>query len=134
MTYKINPIGYVRDQDDCNVIEILPQYEEAIHGLEEYSHLILLVWFHKSDNEKDRSLLKVHPRHNKDNPLTGIFATRAPVRPNPVALFIPSIISIDKNIIRVSKTEAFDGTPVIDIKPYLPHIDSITDASAPDFR
>ncbi len=134
MSFEINPVGFIRSEKDFTSIEILPGYEDAVHGLELYSHIIILVWFHKSDNDSDRQLLKVHPRHNKKNPLTGIFATRSPVRPNPVAIFIPSVISIKRNIITVSSIDALDGTPVIDIKPYIPLLDSIPEAKVPEFR
>lgn len=134
MSYKINPVGFVRSVEKSTLLEILPGYENALHGLELYSHIIILVWLHKRDNAPDRQLLKVHPRHDKNNPLTGIFATRSPVRPNPVAIFIPSIISINRNIIKVSSMDVFDGTPVIDIKPYIPSLDSIPEAKVPEFR
>jgi tRNA-Thr(GGU) m(6)t(6)A37 methyltransferase TsaA len=127
-------VGFIRSGKNGTSIEILPGYEEALHGLELYSHIILLVWFHKRDNIPDRKILKVHPRHNKNNPLTGIFATRSPVRPNPVAIYMPSIISINRNIISITAIDAFDGTPVIDIKPYIPSLDSISEAKAPEFR
>lgn len=134
MSFEINPVGFIRSEKDFTSIEILPGYEDAVHGLELYSHIIILVWFHKSDNDSDRQLLKVHPRHNKKNPLTGIFATRSPVRPNPVAIFISSVISIKRDIITVSSIDALDGTPVIDIKPYIPLLDSIPEAKVPEFR
>ncbi len=133
MSYKVTPIGFIRSEKEFTSVEILPAYEEAVHGLELYSHIIILLWFHNSDNESDRQLLKVHPRHNKKNPLTGIFATRSPVRPNPVAIFIPSIISIERNVININSIDAFDGTPVIDIKPYIPSLDSIPEAKTPKF-
>ena len=134
MAYEIAPVGFIKPGKNSTLIEILPGYEGAVHGLEPYSHIIVLVWFHKRDNGPDRQLLKVHPRHNKNNPLTGIFATRSPVRPNPIAIFIPSIISINRNIINVSSIDAFDDTPVIDIKPYIPSLDSIPDAKVPEFK
>jgi tRNA (adenine37-N6)-methyltransferase len=133
MSYEINPIGFLRSEENYKTIEILPGYEDAVHGLNLYSHIIILLWFHKRDNPVDRHLLKVHPRHDKNNPLTGIFATRSPVRPNPVGIFMPSIISINRNLIKVSPIDAFDGTPVIDIKPYIPSLDSISEAKVPKF-
>lgn len=133
MSYEINPIGFIKSNNDLSEIEILSGYEDALYGLEGYSHIIVLVWFHKRDNHSARKLLKVHPERNKNNSLTGIFATRSPVRPNPIALFIPSIISINRNIIITSSMDVFDETPVIDIKPYIPELDSIPEAKAQDF-
>jgi len=133
MSYEIIPVGFIRSGENSTSVEILPGYEDAVHGLELYSHIIILLWFHKRDNDYERKLLKVHPRHNKNNPLTGIFATRSPVRPNPVGIFTPAIISINRNTIKVSPVDAFDGTPVIDIKPYFPSLDSISEAKVPEF-
>jgi len=133
MSYEIIPVGFIRSGENSTSVEILPGYEDAVHGLELYSHIIILLWFHKRDNDYERKLLKVHPRHNKNNPLTGIFATRSPVRPNPVGIFTPAIISINRNTIKVSPVDAFDGTPVIDIKPYVPSLDSISEAKVPEF-
>ena len=133
MQYEITPVGFVNKGDNCSEIEVLPQYEEALDGLKGYSHIIVIVWFHKRDNPQARNLLKIHPRRNKNNPLTGIFATRSPVRPNPVAVFTPEVISIEGNRITVSSMDTYDETPVIDIKPYIPGLDSIPEAVTPDF-
>ena len=65
----------------------------------------------------------MHPRGNKDNPLTGVFACRAPVRPNLIALSLCKIVSVEDSTVRVEKIDALDGTAIVDIKPYIPHID-----------
>lgn len=88
---------------------------DALDGLEVGQEIILLTWFHLSDRE----ILKVHPRNELKNPLTGVFATRSPDRPNPVGLHPVTILEISGNQIRVSPLEAIDGTPIIDIKPVI---------------
>lgn len=87
----------------------------ALHGLAEGDDIIVLTWLHKSR----RDVLKVHPRGNTDNPLTGVFATRSPDRPNPIGLHRVVIHRIEKNRLLIGPMEAIDGTPVIDIKPVL---------------
>jgi tRNA-Thr(GGU) m(6)t(6)A37 methyltransferase TsaA len=70
---------------------------------------------------------------NKANPLTGVFATRSPVRPNPIALFSCKVVAIEGRLIHVESIDAFDGSPILDIKPYIPSIDSISQAKGPKF-
>ena len=73
----------------------------------------------------------VHPRGNKANPLTGVFATRSPFRPNLIGLSVCRIKSVDDAGITVDDIDAFDGSPIIDLKPYIPTIDSVPEASGP---
>jgi len=87
----------------------------ALDGLAEGDDIIVLTWLHQSR----RDVLKVHPRGNKRNPLTGVFATRSPDRPNPLGLHRVTIRQIGKNRLLIGPIEAIDGTPVVDIKPVL---------------
>ena len=87
----------------------------ALEGLAAGDDIIILTWLHKSR----RDVLKVHPRGNRDNPLTGVFATRSPDRPNPIGLHRVVVRRIDENRLLISPMEAIDGTPVVDIKPVL---------------
>ena len=75
----------------------------------------------------------VYPRNNPKNPLHGVFATRSPVRPNLIGLSICKILSIEDNIIQIDTIDAYDGSPVIDLKPYIPDIDSEEDAQVPEW-
>ena len=70
---------------------------------------------------------------NREDPLTGVFATRSPVRPNLIALTLCKIVAVKDNVIQIEKTDAFDGTPVLDIKPFIPGYDTTEDAKAPDW-
>lgn len=97
-------------------IEIYPGFIEALDGIVQDCSIVLLTWFHQAE----RDTLKVHPRGDPNNPLTGVFATRSPDRPNPIGLHRVKVLEVDKQRgLRVYPLEAIDGTPVIDIKPIL---------------
>ena len=128
---SIDPVGIIHDENEYSSIEIFKEYADALLGLDGFSHIIILAWFHKNDIEEKRRIHRVRPRGVKKNPLTGVFATRSPVRPNPVSHFTSRIISIDENIINIEKIGAFEGSPVIDIKPYIPEEDSASDVKLP---
>jgi len=132
-SFQIYPIGVIKKKDQSVCIEIYEKFRDALQGLEKNSHIIVLTWFHESDTKTKRKTLQVHPMGNKANPLTGIFATRSPVRPNPIALFSCNVIAIEGRLIYVESIDAFDGSPVLDIKPYIPKIDSISQAIGPRF-
>ena len=88
---------------------------EALDGLQPGDQIIVLTWFHQADRE----VLKVHPRSDRNRPLTGVFATRSPDRPNPLGLHPVTSRRITGNRVRIGPIEAIDGTPVVDIKPAL---------------
>ncbi len=97
-------------------IEIYPGFIEALDGIVQDCSIVILTWFHQAE----RDTLKVHPRGDPNNPLTGVFATRSPDRPNPIGLHRVKVLEVDKQRgLRVYPLEAIDGTPVIDIKPIL---------------
>ena len=96
-------------------LEVTPSVAEAMDGLAVGDDIIVLTWFHRAR----RDTLKVYPRSDRNRPLTGVFATRSPDRPNPVGLHRVTIRKIVKNRLRIGPIEAIDGTPVIDIKPAL---------------
>ena len=135
------PIGFVRNEvqgpgvrDWSQVVSeivVEPRFEEALDGLEEYSHIFVLFWMHRSP-AGECIAMKTHPQMRADLPLVGVFATRSPVRPNPVGMTIVSLIERDGNVLRVKGLDAFDGTPVIDLKGFFPG-DSIKDARVPDW-
>jgi tRNA-Thr(GGU) m(6)t(6)A37 methyltransferase TsaA len=96
-------------------IEVRPSVAQALDGLKAGEELIILTWFHRAR----RDVLKTHPRSDPSRPLTGIFATRSPDRPNPIGLHQVKLREIRKNRMRVGPIEAIDGTPVIDVKPVI---------------
>jgi len=103
---------------------------EALDGLDGFSHIIVLYWMHQLPSGRELPL-KVHPMGKPELPLVGRFATRSPSRPNPVGQATVRLLERRGNILKVKGLDAIDGTPVIDIKPYLPGYDSATDAKAP---
>jgi len=117
-TYHIFPVGRVRKPGSAVSIEIYDKYKDALLGLEEFSHIYVFYWFHENDTPQQRSILQVHPRNDRRNPLTGVFATHSPVRPNLIALTLCRIVSVSENMIAIDGIDAHDGTPVIDIKSY----------------
>jgi len=92
-----------------------PWAAPALHRLQAGDEIIVITWFHRSR----RDVLRVHPRSDLSNPLTGVFATRSPDRPNPLGLHPVVVRSIDGLRLRIGPIEAIDGTPVVDIKPVL---------------
>lgn len=129
----LEPIGWVRNtiSDSQEVIweEIESQvviedkFSEALEGLEEFSHITILFWLHRKREEPPP--LKIRPEMREDMPLVGLFATRAPVRPNPIGLTVVELLERQGNTLRVRGLDAYDGTPVLDIKPYLPRGDRV---------
>lgn len=96
-------------------IEVDAAVAQALDGLTVGDAVIVITWLHQAD----RSLLKVHPRDDLNNPLTGVFATRSSDRPNPLGLHRVTILEMTGNRLKVGPLEAIDGTPVVDIKPVL---------------
>jgi tRNA-Thr(GGU) m(6)t(6)A37 methyltransferase TsaA len=96
-------------------LEVAAPFAAALHGIEVGDELIVISWFHRAD----RDTLQTHPRSDPRNPLTGVFATRSPDRPNPLGLHPVTVRAIDGTRLRVGPLEAIDGTPVVDIKPVL---------------
>jgi len=90
-----------------------------LNGIDDFSHLIVLYWAHLIPQER-RSITRVHPMGNSDFPLVGVFATRSPVRPNTILSTIVSLVKRTGNILKVTGLDALDGSPILDIKPYIP--------------
>jgi tRNA-Thr(GGU) m(6)t(6)A37 methyltransferase TsaA len=130
-TYCIRPIGWVRKQNGQTVVEVGEPYLPALLGLEQYSHIWVIYWFQENDNPRDRAVLQVHPCRNPGNPLTGVFAARAPVRPNLIGLSAARLIRLEGGRLIVDNLDAREGTPVLDIKPYLPVSDAVSEAKVP---
>jgi tRNA (adenine37-N6)-methyltransferase len=131
--FSVFPIGVVKKFSEETFIDVMVSYEGALMGLEGFSHIVVLWWFHQNDTPERRGTLKVHPRNNPENPLTGVFATRSPLRPNPIALSTCKILRIERRRIFIDKIDAFDGTPVLDIKPCITDLDFAADVKIPDW-
>lgn len=110
---------------------VRPDLEDALEGLKEFSHLIVVFWFHLSPSG-DSAPHQTHPQMRPDLPLVGVFATRSPVRPNAVGVAVVKLQGQSKNVLIVTGLDALDGTPILDIKPYLPR-DSAAEIKVPDW-
>jgi tRNA-Thr(GGU) m(6)t(6)A37 methyltransferase TsaA len=130
--FTVYPIGQITKQDGRTTIILDRKYQPGLLGLDGFSHVYVLYWFDRNDTLQNRSVLQVHPRGNKKNPLCGVFATRAPVRPNLIALSLCKVISVRENVIEIDQIDAFPNTPVLDLKPYIPNIDT-ANASFPEW-
>ena len=132
-TFQIFPVGAVRKKEEATWIEIFEPYGDALLGLEGFSHIQVLFWFHENDTAERRKTLRVHPRGDKKNPLTGVFATHSPLRPNLIGLTLCKIKLIRDNRIEIEDIDAFNGTPVIDVKCYIPSSPAESDIRLPDW-
>ena len=125
----IRPIGEVKNNiqeppregwhEVVSELVLDDKLEEATEGLEEFSHIMVVFWMHKVPQEGGIPT-KVHPRGRQDLPLVGLLATRAPRRPNPIGVSVVRLLERYGRILKVKGLDAIDGTPLIDIKPYLP--------------
>ena len=127
--YSLHPIGHIRSTlrapDEAPRqgsegapdawLEVEPSFARALSGLAAGDEVIVLTWLHRAD----RDVLEVHPRGDPRNPLTGVFATRSPHRPNPIGLHRVSVRALSGTCLRISPIEAIDGTPVVDVKAVL---------------
>jgi len=122
----LKPIGFVRtkaagdevkDKGRISQIVVNSELTEALEGIAEFSHLFVLFWLHEVTSEK-RKTLKVHPRGREDLPLLGVFATRTKLRSNPIGLTLVELLKVEGNVLTVRGLDAFDETPVLDLKPF----------------
>ena len=134
----LQTIGTVRNQltgrarrdvkNTVSKIVVASSLTEALDNLDEFSHIIVLYWMHLS---RQPAPMKVHPRRRAELSPVGVFASRSPDRPNPIGKATVRLLGRRDNILTVEGLDAVDGTPVIDIKPYIPGIDSADDAATP---
>lgn len=129
--FTVRAIGYVKIVDKRTLIVLEKQYQPGLLGVEQWSHVQVLWWFDKNDKPPQRAILQVHPRGDQNNPLTGVFACRAPVRPNLIGLSLCKVLSVKDNMVEVEKIDAFEGTPVLDLKPFAPGQDSASGVKVP---
>ena len=127
----LDPIGRVERRNGKIFVTVQPEFAEALDGIEGFSQIWVIYWFHGNDTPEKRRTLKVHPRRDPANPLTGVFATRSPARPNLLGLQACRLVSREGNRLEVAGLDAWDGSPVLDIKPYLPPLDAYPQATMP---
>lgn len=116
-SFIVRPIGQIKRDAGKTFIVLDKRYQPGLLGIEKREAIWVLWWFDQNDTPARRATLQVHPFMNDENPLTGVFAARAAVRPNLIALTPARILSVKDNIIEIDDIDAFNNTPVIDIKP-----------------
>ena len=112
----MSPIGWVRKSEGRTWIEVDKKYQPGLMGLENFSHVWVLWWFDRNDTPEKRAVLQVHPGGNPANPKRGVFATHSPVRPNLIGMTRCRILSVKENVVEIDGIDAFDDTPVLDLK------------------
>jgi len=125
--YLLEPIGFIRSElkrrKDAPrfytegapnaILEVMPKFKRGLDRMRVGDEIIVITWLHLAR----RDILMVHPRGDKSRPLTGVFSTRSPARPNPLGLHRAKVLQTQKNRLTIGPIEAIDGTPVVDIKP-----------------
>ena len=114
--FKVYRIGTVKKDGKRTMIVLKKKYQDGLLRLDKLSHITVIYWFDRNDTPGKRAILKVHPQGNRNNPLTGVFATHSPVRPNLIAITRCRIISVKDNVIEIDGIDAFPDSPVLDLK------------------
>ena len=131
---EVGFIGVVERAGETEVrVRIVPEYCDGLKGINDSSHIIILYWLHLRDKEEERRTLQVFPRRHAVNTKVGVFACRSPTRPNPIGLCVVELLKVEGFTITVKGLDALEGSPVIDIKPYIPRADSVPDARVPEW-
>lgn len=134
--FTISPIGYIRCGEEGFYLEIKEEFRGALKEARGFSYLQVLFWCHHVDTPEYRKETIAQQPYKNSPAEVGIFATRSPVRPNPIALTPVPVIDIDleKGIIRIPFIDAEPGTPIVDIKPYTPCLDRVKNVSTPEWN
>jgi tRNA-Thr(GGU) m(6)t(6)A37 methyltransferase TsaA len=135
----MHAIGTVRNQitdpvdsgwgEVISVVELEPRWTGAVDGLSEFSHAIILTYLHQAAGREVP--VWRHPRNRTDMPLLGVLAQRARVRPNPIGITTCKIVDVEPNRLTIKGLDAISGTPVLDIKPYVPLFDRVETPEVP---
>jgi len=133
--FKVSPIGYVRAGKAEFCLQVEKEYRPALKGLEGFSHINVFWWCHLLDNEEQRKIMECERPYKTAPAKMGIFATRSPLRPNPIALtpVFVARLDCDQGVIHTPYIDAEDGTPILDLKPYHPAVDRIREVTVPDW-
>lgn len=133
--YSLKPIGTIHIEGAEMFIELDESYRQGLVGLDGFSHINVLWWFSEFDNHEARGRLSSPQPYKQAPEVMGVFATRSPIRPNPLALTAVSVLDLDDQtgIIKIAYIDANDGTPVLDIKPYTPSLDRIDNPAVPEW-
>ncbi len=132
---SFTPVGKVVMGGESFQIQLDAAYAQGLAGLEEFSHIQVLWWGNQYDSPETRQILTAESPYKSGPDKIGIFATRSPVRPNPILLTVVQVLSVDaeKGIIEVPFIDAEPDTPVLDIKPYHPSSDRVKSVRVPGY-
>jgi tRNA-Thr(GGU) m(6)t(6)A37 methyltransferase TsaA len=131
--FQVVPVGVVESTDKVAKIRVFEKFCDGLYRLDGFSHLIVLYWFHERDTENERHVLRVVPTRHQAREEVGVFASRSPSRPNPIGLCVVRLVKIDGCSLTVENLDAFNGSPVVDIKPCLPNMDFVSNAKVPEW-
>ncbi len=139
----LRPIGVVRNRitdtsfrdwmEVTSRVVLRPELADALLGLETFSHIYVLFWPHHVPDEARGSKHQLYPLDDPQYPLTGVLATRSQIRFNPILVSAVRLLGVKGNVLRVRGLDAVDGTPVLDVKPYVPYYDSLPEATVPQW-
>jgi tRNA-Thr(GGU) m(6)t(6)A37 methyltransferase TsaA len=127
-------VGFVeRSGMDEARVRVYSEFCSGLKGIGDFSHLIILYWIHLRDTEGERGTLLVFPKRHGWNVETGVFASRSPSRPNPVGLCVVELLRVEGCVLVVRELDALEGSPIVDVKPYIPRADAVLDARVPEW-
>lgn len=128
---KLNPIGQVKKEEDEMVIEIKAEYLKALKELEDFSHIQVIWWASHYESEKYRGYTQSQKPYKEGPDTLGLFATRSPIRPNPIMMTVCELLAVEGHTLKIGYIDAFEETPILDIKPYLPCSDKVSQVKLP---
>jgi tRNA-Thr(GGU) m(6)t(6)A37 methyltransferase TsaA len=133
-TYPVSPIGKVCRAGNGPHLQIDEPFRPGLRQLDHFSHVMVLWWADRFDNAEARAMLQTRPPYAEEH-LTGVFASRAPYRPNPIAMTTCKVKGVDEvtGVVEIAEIDAFDGTPVVDLKAYFPVSDRVQQAHIPEW-
>ena len=133
-TYQIHSIGIIRRNEGVVHLEIEKAYRPALRQLDHFSHVMVFWWADRFDNQEWRNRLQSRPPYAEEH-LTGVFATRAPYRPNPIAMTTCKLLGVNEESgrVQVMSIDAYDDTPIVDLKAYFPVCDRVQVAHIPSW-
>jgi tRNA-Thr(GGU) m(6)t(6)A37 methyltransferase TsaA len=134
-TFSIVQIGQVMRENGHTYLAIDAPYRPALKQLEHFGYVQVLWWFSQFQDDYYRQVLESKPPYDKDAPVTGVFASRSPVRPNPIALTTAEVLDVDQEngLVQIGNIDAFDDTPILDLKAYFPVCDRVRAIVVPEW-
>ncbi len=125
-------VGVVEDASEQEGrIRVFSDFCGGLKGIDDFSHVIVLYWAHLRDSEEERKTILVFPRRHGLNVEKGVFACRSPSRPNPINMCVVELLDVSGCTLTVKGLDAVKGSPIVDVKPYFPRADSVTEARVP---